>query len=244
MKLNCDLGESFGTWQKGADKQIMPFIDLANIACGFHASDPLTMQKTVKLAIQHNVIIGAHPSYPDLLGFGRRSMLLSDDELTAIIHYQLGALQGICTSENSQICYVKPHGALYNDMMKNEHLFLIVCSTIAQFNPSLPLIMQALPDPLPFQTIAKKYGITLWFEAFADRAYNDDGSLVSREHNNAVIDNTKQVLDRCRHLLKHKQLLSITGKPLNLHVDTLCVHGDNPAAVELVEQLKRLISSK
>ncbi|WP_281561087.1 5-oxoprolinase subunit PxpA [Thalassomonas sp. RHCl1] len=242
MKLNCDLGESFGLWQKGDDQAIMPYIDLANIACGFHASDPLTMLKTVKLALKHEVTIGAHPGYPDLLGFGRRSMLYPADELTAIIHYQLGALQAICHSENTRVSYVKPHGALYNDMMNNLAIFTCVCQAIKKIDPKLPLMIQALPDPAPYQQIAGEYGLSLWFEAFADRHYQDNGLLVSRSESNAVIHDSEQVVERCRHLKQHGQLLSINGKPLTLQVDTLCVHGDNPAAVELVCQLSKLLA--
>ena len=244
MKLNCDLGESFGAWQKGDDQAIMPLIDLANIACGFHASDPLTMQKTVKLAVKHKVTIGAHPSYPDLVGFGRRSFNYDHHELVAIIQYQLGALQGICANEKSQISYVKPHGALYNDMMANEDIFRSVCQAIAQFDHTLPLMMQALPNTEKYQKIAAEFKLTLWFEAFADRAYQDNGLLVSRSTAGAVIQDAQQVVNRCRTLLQSKQLTSVNGKPLALNVDTLCVHGDNPVAVELVQKLRAMLDEQ
>jgi len=242
MKLNCDLGESYGLWQKGNDGAIMPYIDQANIACGFHASDPLTMLKTVRLAAEHRVTIGAHPGYPDLLGFGRRSMLYPADELMAIIHYQLGALQAICHSENTRMSYVKPHGALYNDMMNNLAIFTCVCQAIAKIDCNLVLMIQALPDPAPYRQVAGEYGISLWFEAFADRHYLDSGLLVPRSQANAVIHENEQVIARCRHLKQHGQLLSINEKPLALQVDTLCVHGDNPAAPELVRELSRLLA--
>ncbi|WDE05773.1 5-oxoprolinase subunit PxpA [Thalassomonas viridans] len=242
MKLNCDLGESFGLWQNGNDEAIMPYIDLANIACGFHASDPLTMLKTVQLAQKHQVTIGAHPGYPDLLGFGRRSMSYPDDELIAILHYQLGALQAICQSQNTRVSYVKPHGALYNDMMKNPALFACICRAIQQIDPALPLMVQALPEPAPYQQIAGQYGIGLWFEAFADRHYLDSGLLVPRSEANAVLHSSEQVVARCRHLKQHGQLLSINEKPLPLQVDTLCIHGDNPAAPDLVRQLSQVLA--
>jgi len=248
MKLNCDLGESFGSWQKGADQAIMPLIDLANIACGFHASDPLTMLKTVQLAKQHQVTIGAHPSYPDLIGFGRRSMTFSAPELTAIIQYQIGALHALCLSNDTVVSYVKPHGALYNDMMKDLQLFNTVCaslSSITALNTSpLPLIIQAIPDTHPFEEIAQRYGLTLWFEAFADRAYQDNGFLVPRSDENAVIHETEQVVNRCNHLLTTGKLLSINGKELSLNVDTLCVHSDTPSAVDLVVKLRILLDEK
>ncbi|NQZ80942.1 MAG: 5-oxoprolinase subunit PxpA [Colwellia sp.] len=241
MKLNCDLGESFGPWHKGNDQQIMPLIDLANIACGFHASDPLTMQKTVQLAVKHDVTIGAHPGYPDLIGFGRRSMSYSTKELTAIFHYQIGALQAICVSQNTKISYVKPHGALYNDMMVNQEIFITLCDALSQLDKTLPLMVQALPETSFFKKTAEKFGLTLWFEAFADRKYNDNGLLVSRENINAVIHNEEQVIDQCKHLLQHGELISMNGKLLNIHVDSLCVHGDNPAAIELVKGLNIML---
>ena len=167
MKLNCDLGEL----QHDNDAQIMPYIDQANIACGFHASDPLTMQKTVQLAVKYNVSIGAHPSYPDKENFGRISMPFEAAELLAIIHYQVGALASICHSEKTQLRYVKPHGALYNDMMADINIFITVCQAISLIQPSLPLMMQALPETKEYQKIAQNWQIKLIFEAFADRAY-------------------------------------------------------------------------
>jgi len=241
MKLNCDLGESYGPWEKGLDQQIMPLIDLANIACGFHASEPLTMQTTVRLAVQHKVTIGAHPSYPDLVGFGRRSMQFSNEELSAIILYQIGALQAICQSEATRVSYIKPHGALYNDMMNDLVVFRTICQALSQLDLKVPLLVQALPDTGKYVKIASEFGIKLWFEAFADRAYQDDGLLLPRTNNAAVLSDKREVLERCRQLITQQTLLSITGKPLAIEVDTLCVHGDNPAAVELVTELRMLL---
>lgn len=244
MKLNCDLGESFGVWPLGCDEAIMPHIDMANIACGFHASDPLTMSKTVALAKSHQVTIGAHPSYPDLVGFGRRSMAIPAEELTAIILYQIGALSGFCQAQQTSLSYVKPHGALYNDMMKDLSVFKAVCQAISQFNQGeLPLVIQAIPAPEKHQAIAASHGISLLFEAFADRNYNDDGSLVSRQQSNAVIEDVELMINRCEHLLSDNELLSINNKPLKLQVDTLCVHGDNASAVQTVAQLRQRLSA-
>lgn len=139
LLLNCDIGESFGAWRMGLDAEVMPFIDCANIACGFHASDPQIMRRTVALATQHDVRIGAHPAYPDLVGFGRRSMACSPDEVENMLLYQIGALDGICRAEGTQVRYVKPHGALYNDMMRQPELLRAVMSAIAAYAPSLPL---------------------------------------------------------------------------------------------------------
>ena len=241
MKLNCDLGESFGAWQKGQDSAIMPLIDQANIACGFHASDPLTMQNTVKLAAEHNVAIGAHPAYPDLVGFGRRSMKVSGDELEAIIVYQIGALQAFCQQQQVELTYVKPHGALYNDMMKDTDIFSHVCRAVASVSSDLSLMIQALPKTQAYQEIAKQAGIHLLFEAFADRNYQANGFLVPRSEERAVLENEQQIIDRCKYLLTKGALLDIEGNPLAMQVDTLCVHGDNKQALVLVSALRQLI---
>ena len=234
MKLNCDLGEL----QHSNDAQIMSYIDQANIACGFHASDPLTMQNTVKLAVRHNVLIGAHPSYPDKENFGRLSMQFTKAELIAIIHYQVGALQIICQAENSSLCYVKPHGALYNDMMADLKIFDSVCQAISLIKPALPLMMQALPDTKKFRAIAEQWQVELIFEAFADRSYQDNGLLVPRSEKGAVLHDEQEVLERVALLNKKQQLISINGKALEIKVDSLCVHGDNPAALALIEALR------
>ncbi|WP_440876305.1 5-oxoprolinase subunit PxpA [Thalassotalea sp. PLHSN55] len=242
MKLNCDLGESFGTWQKGQDDEIMPLIDQANIACGFHASDPLTMQKTVQLAVKHQVSIGAHPAYPDLVGFGRRTMAIEGQELEAIIIYQIGALQAFCQQQGVQLDYVKPHGALYNDMMKNTDLFQHVCRAIASVSAKLKLMIQALPDTLVFQQIASEHGIALYFEAFADRNYQSDGFLVPRSEPNAVITDKQLVIERCQQLMSTGHILDINNQPLAMQIDSLCVHGDNQQALALVKTIRQQMS--
>ncbi len=243
MKLNCDLGESFGAWTKGADEAIMPLIDYANIACGFHAGDPVTMSQTVSLALKHQVTIGAHPSYPDLVGFGRRSMALSEKELIATMLYQVGALQGIAQSQGGKVSFIKPHGALYNDMMKSADLFTQVCKAVSMLPQTLPLVIQALPDKQQHQNIANSHGVTLWFEAFADRNYQDNGLLVSRQQHNAVISDPELVCDRIREYLVTGNFPSEHGKPLKLQIDTLCVHGDNPSALALVAQIRNTLAA-
>ena len=144
--LNCDMGESFGVWRMGDDAHAMPLVDQANLACGFHASDPLTMQRTVALAVQHGVSIGAHPAYPDLLGFGRRHLACSPEEVTALVLYQLGALDAFCRAAGTQLAYVKPHGALYNDLVRDDALFSAVLEACARYRQGLPLMVLALAD--------------------------------------------------------------------------------------------------
>ncbi|WP_286264844.1 5-oxoprolinase subunit PxpA [Thalassotalea atypica] len=241
MKLNCDLGESFGQWSKGADEHIMPLIDLANIACGFHAGDPETMAHTVELAVNANVTIGAHPGYPDLVGFGRRSIKLSQSELKTTVQYQVGALQALCKAQKTQVSYVKPHGAMYNDMMSSIEIFETICQAIAELDDSLVLILQALPDMSRYHQVAKRYNISLLHEAFADRNYQDNGLLVDRKQANAVITDAKLVCQRIKHYNETKNLLSEHGAELPIKVDTFCVHGDNLHALELVKRIKHML---
>lgn len=244
MKLNCDLGEKV----HDNDALIMPYIDMANIACGFHASDPLTILNTIKLALTHKVTIGAHPSYNDKDNFGRITVSYSAEELIALIQYQIGAMHAICMSNNAQLSYVKPHGALYNDMMKSAVIFEQVCQAISGVDASLPLLIQALPDTdknfIALKKIASEYNISLLFEAFADREYTDEGLLVSRSEENAVIHDTDKIIARCEQLVRDNQFISINGKALPLTVDSLCVHGDNPAAIKVVKKLHQLLQTQ
>ena len=243
MKLNCDLGE----FKDNNDAEIMPYIDMANIACGFHGSDALTIKKTVQLAAQHQVTIGAHPSYPDSENFGRQSMSLSSDDLIAVIQYQVGALLALCYVENTQVRYVKPHGALYNDMMKSTAIFTDICRAIAQLNQNssqpLALMIQAVKNTSAFEKIATEYDIALYFEAFADRAYQDNGLLVSRSEEGAVLHDHQAVIERCQKLINNEPLLSINQKPLEFHLDALCVHGDTPNALAMLKALRETINA-
>jgi len=240
MKLNCDLGESFGAWELGNDAQIMPYIDQANIACGLHAGDPLIMQHTIALAHKHQVSIGAHPSYPDRQGFGRRSMALSENELIATLHYQLATLNGMCQIQKATLDYVKPHGALYNDMMKNAVIFESICKAINQFSINLPLVIQALPNIEPYQEIALNYGVSLRFEAFADRHYQDNGLLVPRSETNGVITDVNLIVKRVNLLKDEGVILSVNDKPISLLIDTLCVHGDTKNAITIVKAIANI----
>lgn len=239
MKINCDLGESFGSWQMGQDAQLMPYIDMANIACGFHASDPQTMQQTIALAEQHNLSIGAHPSYPDLVGFGRRSMKIAPVELQALLQYQISALQGMAALQGLDVTYVKPHGALYNDMMKDLELFRTICQSVAAFSQNLVLVIQALPDNDRFIEIANTFELTLKFEAFADRNYQDNGLLVPRSQPNAVINDLSLIKHRCQELQNTGTIYSVNNKPLKMQIDTLCVHGDHANAIEIARTVRQ-----
>ena len=244
MQLNCDLGESFGPWKTGMDEVVMPHLHQANIACGFHASDPLTMDCTVSLAVANKVTIGAHPGYPDLVGFGRRSMACSRDEVIAMVTYQVGALAAICHRHNTSLGYVKPHGALYNDMMADEQLCDTIMAAVAGCHGQLSLMLMATADNSRYQKMAKQHGISLQFEFFADRAYTDWGSLVSRREAGAVIHDSQQILERVQHLLATGTVITVSGKALSLQADTICVHGDNNESIHVVRQLRTLIDQQ
>ncbi|SHO56899.1 5-oxoprolinase subunit PxpA [Vibrio quintilis] len=234
MKLNCDMGESFGPWEKGCDAEVMPWIDMANIACGFHASDPLTMDKTVKLAKQAGVSVGAHPGYPDLLGFGRRVLQCSDDELRAWIIYQIGALQGICRSHDMTVDYVKPHGALYNTMMKDEAVLKTVMQATLTALPGCPLMVMATPQHFQVKAMADQIGLPVLFEAFSDRAYDDEGYLTDRRIAGAVYHDPDTIIQQIRQIQREGTVTTINGKTLAVHADTICVHGDGEHALTVV----------
>lgn len=238
LMLNCDMGESLGAWRMGMDEQIMPLVDMANVACGFHASDPVTMKRTVAMAKQHGVRVGAHPSYPDLVGFGRRSMQCSMEEITTLIQYQLGALAGICRANGVNMSYVKPHGALYNDMMKSSDIFQAVLQGVADFDNQLPLMVLASNNNDFTQALARQFAVPLIFEAFADRAYSDDGSLVPRGQLGAVLDNEQAILSQALRLAKEGSVMTPAGKLIQLQANSLCVHGDNPASVAAVKTVR------
>lgn len=241
--LNCDMGESFGNWSLGLDAEVMPYVDCANIACGYHASDPHVMRKTVALAVQYNVTIGAHPSYPDLMGFGRRSIACTPAEVEDMMLYQMGALAGICQAEGTALGYVKPHGAMYNDMATNLALLEGAMRAVKAFDVRLPLMVMATADPAPHRALAAKMGVTLWFETFADRAYEANGHLVSRRLPQAVHHSPTTIVAQAVALAKGEALTARDGSALQLPCDTLCVHGDNPESVAAVRAIRKAFTA-
>lgn len=243
LKLNADMGESFGPWVMGLDHEVMPHVDLANIACGFHASDPDVMRKTVRLAKTHGVGIGAHPAYPDLVGFGRRSMSCSADEIENLVLYQLGALESICRAEGTHLVYVKPHGALYNDMARDAERFAAVARAIRSFNAALPLMTLAMRDTAHLRAQAEEHGITLWFEAFADRAYDPEGCLVPRSQPGAVHHDPGTIIEQARRIATRQPLTASDGSQLVLEADTLCVHGDNEESIAAVRRIREMMNT-
>ncbi|AXY02997.1 LamB/YcsF family protein [Vibrio alfacsensis] len=237
LTLNCDMGESFGAWKMGADDKVIPYIDMANIACGFHASDPHVMHDTIALANQNDVEIGAHPSYPDLQGFGRRSIKMNNDDITNMIIYQVGALQALCRAQYTDIGYVKPHGALYNDMMMNDSVFRAVVKAVALFK--VPLMILASQENDKYLEIADDFDVPLLFEAFADRLYQDDGLLTPRGQPNAVLSSEHAILEQVKMLAESGRVKTASGKYILLEADTICVHGDNDDAIALIQSIRR-----
>lgn len=230
VDLNSDLGESFGQWRMGNDAEILPIVSSANIACGFHAGDPLGMLNTLKLAVKLKVNIGAHVSYPDLVGFGRRNMDLSPDELIADVLYQISALDGLAKVAGSQVRYVKAHGALYNTMAKDAVQAQAVIDAIKMYNPQLALV--ALAGSALIEQ-ARAAGLLVISEAFADRAYHQDGTLVSRRSAGAVLHDPEQVAKRVVSMLKTGGVESIEGVFTPIQADSICIHGDSAGALEM-----------
>ncbi|MDN4503469.1 5-oxoprolinase subunit PxpA [Alteromonadaceae bacterium BrNp21-10] len=237
MKLNCDLAEGAST-----DAQVMAYIDQANIACGLHAGDVQIMHATLVAAKQHNVAIGAHPSYADRQHFGRRSMALSEDEIIQLIHSQINTLQGLTQSLELSIDYVKPHGALYNDMMANALVRKAVMAAVNGYDKRLKLMVLANNQTELIQREAEEFGLALYFEAFADRCYQDNGLLVPRTETAAVHDQAA-TLAQVKQLCEQGRVTTQSGNNLAIRADSLCVHGDNAEAVLVMADIRQLVNT-
>lgn len=234
VDLNCDLGESFGAYTIGLDEAVIPYVTSVNVACGYHAGDPMVMEKTVVLAKKHQTAVGAHPGFPDLLGFGRRQMNITPAEAGAYVKYQLGALLAFCQSQGIKLQHVKPHGALYNMAAKDAALAKGIAEAVASVDSHIYLMGLAGSVML---TEAEKAGLPVISEVFADRAYNDDGSLVNRKLPGAVIHEPDVAAARAVKMAKENKVISINGKEIAIKADSICVHGDNAQAVDLVKKI-------
>lgn len=243
IDLNSDVGESFGSYTIGMDEEVIPLISSANIACGFHAGDPAVMRRTVALAAESGTAVGVHPGLPDLMGFGRRAMDVSLQEIKDYVTYQIGALHAVAAAQNIKLQHVKPHGALYNMAVKNPGIWEAVAEAMAAADPGLILFVLAGPDSHRLREMGERNGIRIAFEFFGDRAYNPDGSLVSRSLPGAVIHDQNQVADKILKLVGDRAVTCIDGSEIELEADTVCVHGDNPAALELVRNIRRTLAS-
>lgn len=237
IDLNCDVGESYGNFRVGNDEALMPFISSCNIACGFHGGDPLTIEKTVKLALNNNVKIGAHPSYPDLMGFGRRYIKMSTDELQSVVKYQISALKGIAESLGGKVSYVKPHGALYNSIANHEEEAVAVIEAIQSISPDLALMGLAGSK---LEEIAQQKKITFIKEGFADRSYLPNGNLVPRSHKDSVISSVEATVAQILAIIERGKVETAEGE-IDLQVDSICIHGDHPLAVEILQEVHKLV---
>lgn len=238
VDLNCDMGEGFGAYQIGNDTALMPLISSANIACGFHAGDPLVMQHTVKLAAAHRVAVGAHPGYADLQGFGRRVLDLTDEEIQAMITYQIGALAAITRQNGTELIHVKPHGALYNQAAGNYQVAKTIASAVAGFSKNLVLV--GLAGSFLVEA-GEEAGIRVAQEAFPERGYNEDGSLRSRKLPGALIDDPNQAAKQALSLVQNGIMVTMNGRSGTFPVDTLCVHGDSPGAIEITTRIRQVL---
>ena len=239
IDLNCDLGESFGNYKIGMDEEVIKSVSSANIACGFHASDPLVMEKTVLMAKEAGVGVGAHPGFPDLVGFGRRNMNVSVPELKAMVLYQLGALDAFCRKNKIKMQHVKPHGAMYNMAAKDEKLARAIAEAVAEYDSSLILLGLSGSQ---MQKASGEVGLTFKKEIFADRAYEEDGSLVVRTKPGAMIEDENEAIERLVTMIRYGKVRAVTGKEISVEPDSVCVHGDNPKALDFVIKIrKRLV---
>ena len=241
VDLNSDLGESFGAYKMGSDDKIIPLITSANVACGFHASDPMVMQKTVKMASEAGIGIGAHPGYYDLMGFGRRNMVISPKEAYAYVTYQLGALYAFCKQNGVKLQHVKPHGALYNMAGKDYELSKGICQAIYDFDPKLILLGLSGSQMI---NAGRDIGLKCANEFFADRAYEDDGSLRARSKEGSMITDENEAIERVVKVLKTGCVTTYSGKELELKIDSICVHGDNAHALEFVKIIRERLSAE
>ena len=242
VDLNCDMGESFGDYCLGCDDQVISFITSANLACGFHASDPLTMDRAIRLCAEHGVAVGAHPGYPDLRGFGRRNLDSTPEEVRGDVLYQVGALAGLAKARGVELQHVKPHGAMYNTAASHPPTAQAIAQAVASYDPGLILVTLAGPGGEIFRAIAQEAGLRVASEAFADRAYTAEGRLVPRGTAGAVIHDPAVVAARCLRMATEGVVEAIDGSLVPLKADTICVHGDTPSAVELVKAVSRAMA--
>ncbi len=235
VDLNADLGEGFGVWRLGDDDAMLDVVTSANVACGFHAGDPAGLARVCRAAAQRGVRIGAQVSYRDLAGFGRRYIDMAPEDLTADVMYQIGALQALATAAGSNVSYVKPHGALYNTIVTDHHQAAAVALAVHAVDPRLPVLGLA---GSAFFTAADHLGLRTVPEAFADRAYQPDGQLVSRREPDAVLEDAEEIAERVAAMVGHGRVAAIDGTTIPITVESVCVHGDSPGAVRIAKAVR------
>ena len=241
IDLNSDLGESFGAYKMGRDEDILPLVSSANVACGFHAGDPMTMDKTAALCSTSGAAIGAHPGFMDMVGFGRRNMTISPAEAKTLIQYQIGALDAFCKAKGMKMQHVKPHGALYNMAAKDAALAKAICEGIYEYDPTLILLGLANSEMI---AQAKAVGLPWAAEVFADRAYEDDGTLVARTKPGAMIHDEDEAVARVVRMIKEGKVTSVNGKDIEMKPDSVCVHGDSEKALLFVQKIRKALQAE
>ena len=234
IDLNCDMGESFGMYKMGLDEEVIKYVSSANIACGFHAGDPMWMRHTVRLAEENSVAVGAHPSFPDLVGFGRRNLSVTPEEAKADLLYQIGALQAF--TKDKRLQHVKPHGAMYNQAVDDEELARAICEAILDVDPDMYLL--ALSGSR-WTEIAAQMGVKVAREVFADRALNTDGTLVSRSLPGSVLHDVEEVAERSLEMVTQGTARAIGGEEVEVLADSVCIHGDTPGAVQMAAAVRK-----
>jgi UPF0271 protein len=239
IDLNCDMGESFGAWRMGADDELMNYVSSINVACGFHAGDASVMRETVQMAIKKKVAIGAHPSFPDLQGFGRRSMKMSAIEIFDAVLYQVSALKGICEAFGARLHHVKPHGALYNEAVRDQIIAESIVKSVREIDRNL--IIYGLSGSFLIGE-AEKLGLKTASEVFADRTYQTNGSLTPRTEPNALIVDRQQSLSQILQMINQSSITSINGETIPIKAETICVHGDGEHALEFAENIRRVLN--
>ena len=243
IDINSDIGESFGVYQLGLDEQVVPHITSANVACGYHAGDPGVMRRTVSLAKKHGVEVGAHPGFPDLMGFGRRNMDATLEEIRDYVLYQMGALQAFAAYHGMKLQHVKPHGSLYNMAFANPKIWEVIAEAVGRVDREIILVGLASSRTEPLVEIGRRCGVRIAFEAFPDRAYAKDGSLVSRREKGSLIEDHQAVAERAFRMALDGKVTAIDGTEIDIRADTLCVHGDNPGAVQMVKAIRERLAA-
>ena len=239
IDLNCDMGESYGAWKMGDDANVMPFISSANIACGFHGGDPATIRKTVRLAVDHGVAIGAHPSLPDIQGFGRRVMKISPQDMYDLVVYQAGAVEAFARAAGSKLHHIKCHGALYNMAAVDEGL----SEAMGRAAKDLGVMIYALSNSIMMKVVKDK-GVKTLGEVFGDRGYSDDGTLAPRDKPGGMIEDAEQSVKQVLGMVEGGYVTSLSGKRVPVAADTLCLHGDQPGAVAFAKRIRAVLAER
>ncbi|OYT73557.1 MAG: lactam utilization protein LamB [Chloracidobacterium sp. CP2_5A] len=240
IDLNADLGESFGDWRLGQDEALLPYVSSVNLACGFHAGDPHTLRKSVALAVERNVAIGAHPSYPDLLGFGRRDMGLTPDEVFDCVLYQVAAVKGVCEAMGGRLHHIKPHGALYNRAARAPDIAAAIARAVVKLDATLLLYGLAGSCLI---TEAERVGLRAISEAFADRRYQPDGTLVPRSQAGALLTDAQESVAQARRIVREQAVTSRDGQAVVIRAETLCLHGDGPHALAFAQAIRQALEA-